>query len=150
MLKGWSINSEDWYALEQALPSDFTWKSVLLTPTDQSMVPESPGVYAICAPPPNATIPDKKTMFNHLSIPVYIGCSETNIKSRFIIHCQTPDSLLQKAKICFQKVKLSFWFIALNSENVKNAEAQLIACFGPPVNKRAGTITGTINPPLRA
>lgn len=150
MMKGWSIDPDDWDVLEKVIPSSLAWKSVILTPIDQNMVPESPGVYAICAPPPNATIPNLNSVYNNLSIPIYIGRSETNLRSRFIKHCQTPDSLLQKAKICFQKVKLSFWFISLNSERVKDAEAQLITCFGPPVNKRAGTITGIIKPPLPA
>lgn len=150
MDKGWSIDPKDWGALDQVLPRSGTWRYVLLTPSDEPMVPETPGIYAICAPPPNATGPNKNTMFHSLATPIYIGRSASNIKSRFRTHCRTPEPQLLKAKICYGNVELRFWFIALSVDTVKEAEARLIKCFGPPVNKIAGTITGTFQPPIRA
>ena len=150
MNRGWSIDHRDWEALKQALPQPETWNSVLLTQIDQSMVPEGSGVYAICAKPPNATGPDQRTMFHSLASPLYIGSSESNIKSRFLAHCRTPSSQLLRAKSCFCRVPLIFWFIELPVGTVRNAEAWLIKCFGPPANKRAGTITGTFRPPIEA
>ena len=150
MDKGWSINPEDWEALDQVLRRSETWNSVLLTPNDQSIVPEGPGVYAICAPPPNTTGLDRSTMFHSLASPLYIGRSESNIKSRFLAHCRASNPQLRRAKNCYYRVQLSFWFIELPVSAVRDAEARLIKCFGPPVNKRAGTITGTFRPPIEA
>ena len=150
MNRGWSLDHRDWEALKQALPQPETWNSVLLAKNDQSMVPEVPGVYAICAKPPNATGPDRSTMFHSLASPLYIGRSESNIKLRFLAHCRTSDPQLLRAKSCFHRVQLRFWFIKLPVNAVRNAEAWLIKCFSPPVNKRAGTITGTFRPPIEA
>ena len=150
MNKGWSINTEEWEALGQVLHGSEAWNFVLLTPNDQVMVPEGPGVYAICAPPPNATGSDQSTMFHSLASPLYIGRSESSIKSRFLDHCRTSNPELQRAKNCYHTVQLRFWFIELPASVVRDAEARLIRCFGPPVNERDGTITGTFRPPIEA
>ena len=150
MEKGWSIDSKDWERLELVLPQLGNWNSVLLTKNEQSMVPAGPGVYAICAKPPITSGPDRSTVFHSLASPLYIGRSESNIKSRFLVHCSNPEPKLRKAKSCFHRVQLLFWFIKLPENSVKTAEAQLIKCFGPPANERAGTITGTIRPPIEA
>ena len=150
MDKGWSINGDDWEALERTLPSTETWNLALLTTNDQALVPEGPGVYAICAPPPTANRQDRSTLFDRLATPLYIGRSESNIKSRFLAHCRTTDAELRRAKQCYHRVQLNFWFMELPVNTVRDVEAWLIKCFGPPVNRRAGTITGTIKPPLEA
>lgn len=150
MDKGWSIIREDWEALEQAVPPGEQWNEVLLTLNDQAVVPARPGVYAICAPPPITASLNRGAFFFSLWSPLYIGRSETSIKGRFVKHCRTDDPDLQKAKQCFEKVQLKFWFIELPINAVKDAEARLIKCFGPPVNKRAGTISGTYLPPIEA
>ena len=148
MDKGWSINHKDWKALEQALPRGNSWNSVLLTPNDQSVVPESPGVYAICAQPPSIMGSDQCAIFQSLASPIYIGRSEFSIKSRFLAHCKNTDPKLRLAKHCYDK--LQFWFIEISANAVKDAEAWLIKCFGPPANKVSGTITGTIKPQVEA
>lgn len=150
MNKGWSINPKDWETLDQVFPISGTWRSVLLTLSEEAMVPENPGVYAICAPPPNATGPNQSTMFHSLASPIYIGRSVSNIKARFRTHCRSPEPKLLKAKNCYGRVQLRFWFIVLPASSVKDAEARLITCFGPPVNKIAGTIAGTFRPPIQA
>ena len=60
MNRGWSIERVDWEGLEQTLSDSGSWGSVILTTNDQMMVPARPGVYAICAPPPNAVGPGPK------------------------------------------------------------------------------------------
>ena len=148
MNKGWSINHLDWKALTQALPMESIWTSVLLTPNDQSMVPERPGVYAICVRPPNATESDQRTMFQSLASPLYVGRSESSIKARFLVHCKSNDPKLRMAKRCYHELR--FWFVEMSPSTVKDVEAWLINCFGPPANKISGTITGTIMPPVEA
>ena len=147
--KGWSIRYEDWESLDQAMQTATLWKSALLTSNDQSLIPERPGVYAICARPPNVVGPGPITMFHSLASPLYVGRSESSIRSRFLDHCKSANTQLRKAKHCYGG-QLRFWFIEMPSSSVKNAEAWLIKCFGPPVNKVAGTITGTIRPPIKA
>lgn len=148
MDKGWSINHKDWEALQQALYRGNSWNSVLLTPNDQSVVPEKPGVYAICAQPPDIPESDQRSMLQSLASPLYIGRSESSIRSRFLAHCKSTDPKLRMAKRCYEK--LQFWFIEISANAVKDAEAWLIKCFGPPANKVSGTITGTIKPPVEA
>ena len=67
--KGWSIRYEDWESLDQAMQTATLWKSALLTSNDQSLIPERPGVYAICARPPNVVGPGPITMFHSLASP---------------------------------------------------------------------------------
>lgn len=150
MKKGWSIKMEDWNALKDVSLRSKTWTSVLLTINEQALVPESPGVYAICARPPVSTQQGPNSLFHHLSTPLYIGRSEHNIKSRFLHHCTSKNPQLHKAKLCYRAVQLKFWFVELPISNVKDAEAQLIKCFGPPVNQRDGTITGRVKSPVKA
>ena len=149
MEKGWSINQADWKDLEQVIPKNKAWSSVLLTSNEHVMVPETAGVYAICASPPVSTVTTTKSLFSSLASPIYVGRSETNIKNRFISHCQNPGSTLKLAKYCFGKVQLNFWFVPMSKETVRTAETLLIRCFGPPVNQISGTITGTIKPPIQ-
>lgn len=148
--KGWSIKRVDWDGLVQTLRGTESWRSVLLTPIDQLMVPNRPGVYAICAPPPIAVGPDRGAIFHSLASPLYIGRSESSMQSRFVAHCRADDPDLRRAKRSYSRVQLRFWFIELPICKVRNAEAWMIRCFGPPVNKRAGSITGTIRPPIEA
>lgn len=149
MDKGWSLDPTTWEALNTAFPNGARWRSVLLTPNDQDMVPDLPGVYAICVRPPNAGNHQLSALFDKLATPVYVGRSETNIKRRFLAHCTTKDPKLRAAKHCYGG-HLHFWFAALPPDTVKTVEARLIACFGPPVNKIAGTIKGTLRPPINA
>ena len=150
MEKGWSINQAHWKALDQVIPRTKAWTSVLLSPFEDVMVPETPGVYAICVRPPIATVTNTKSLFGSLATPIYIGQSETNIKKRFISHCQSPAPTLKLAKNCYGKVQLMFWFIPMSKEKVKTVEAWLIKCFGPPVNQVSGTIPGTLKQPVPA
>lgn len=150
MNRGWSIDQRDWKGLGEALEGTESWRSVLLTPNDREMVPAKPGVYAICAPPPIAVGKVRSSIFRSLGTPLYIGKSESSIQSRFIAHCHSADPQLQRAKRCYQIAHLKFWFVELQVSLITEAEAWLIRCFGPPVNKRAETITGAIRPPIRA
>lgn len=150
MDRGWSIKPEDWKALEQILSVLQGWQQVLLTPNDQVVVPATPGVYAICAQPPNAVGSPTHSIFHHMATPLYIGRSESSIKSRFLVHCNSPDSRLRTAKRCYHQVPLQFWFVEMPVNAVRNTEGWLIRCFGPPANKVAGTISATLKPPVPA
>lgn len=148
MRKGWSIDPDDWNRLQQALAGTTTWHSVLLTPNDRHIVPDSPGIYAICAPPPIILRTASRTMFHSLASPIYIGRSESSIRARFVYHCSATDQELRRAKRCYNSVQLRFWFVELPPPSVRDTEAWLIDCFGPPVNRLRGTITGTLGQPI--
>ena len=150
MNRGWSIDQGDWNGLGEALKGTESWRFVLLTPNDREMVPAKPGVYAICAPPPIAVGKGRSSIFHSLGTPIYVGKSESSIQSRFLAHCRASDPQLLRARRCYYRVQLRFWFVELHVSVIRQAEAWLIRCFGPPVNKRAETITGTIGPPIKA
>ena len=150
MRRGWSINPSDWSGLSKALTASPTWNSVLLTPNDRHMVPESPGIYAICAHPPIVLKTTERTMFQSLATPIYVGRSESSIRDRFLDHCNTRDERMKLAKKCYSSVRLHFWFIQLPQASVRNMEGRLIDCFGPSVNRRRGTIAGTVGQPIDA
>ena len=152
MNRGWSLNQRDWETLGAAISVRRVWISVPLLANEQSMVPEQPGVYAICAHPPFATPSDLQSLFNASLTPLYIGRSEANMRDRFLKHCNSPHQRLSSAKRCYHEGDLIFWYTVLARDDVKNAEALLIQCFGPPVNDRPGefTIKGVIKPPVPA
>lgn len=150
MRKGWSIESRDWEQLTRALEDAGSWQSVLLTPNDETMVPTRPGVYAICAKPPNALGAGDSTVFHSLASPLYVGKAASSIRSRFRAHCRGDNPELRRAKQCYRRVSLRFWFIELPTAAVADAEACLIDCFGPPVNQRRGTISGRIGRAIQA
>ncbi|MYD25130.1 MAG: hypothetical protein F4X08_04895 [Gemmatimonadetes bacterium] len=150
MEKGWSINQAHWNDLDKVIPKSEAWTSVLLTPIEDIMVPETAGVYAICVRPPITTLTDSTSFFSSLSTPIYIGQSGISIKKRFLQHCQSPAPTLKLAKYCYGKVQLMFWFVPLSKEKVKTVETLLIRCFGPPVNQVSGTISGSIKNPISA
>lgn len=150
MRKGWSIDPDDWRSLAQALEPASTWSVVMLTPNEREMVPERPGVYAICAPPPIDRPTTSRTMFSSLASPIYVGRSKSNIRSRFLAHCRSEDPDLRTAKRCYNSAYLRFWFTELLPSSVEGTEGWLIRCFGPPVNKQDGTIPGIIGSPVDA
>ena len=150
MRKGWSIDPDEWSGLTQALQPTSTWNVVMLTPNEREMVPDAPGVYAICAPPPIGHDTSSRTMFSSLASPIYIGRSELSIRSRFLAHCKSDDPDLRVAKRCYNIGRLRFWFTELPTTPIRDVEWWLIRCFGPPVNRQDGTIPGRIGTPVDA
>ena len=150
MRKGWSIDPAHWSGLSHALQESSLWRSVLLTPNDRHMVPDRPGIYAICARPPIFLRTTYRTLFDSLASPIYIGRSESSILTRFLRHCNTKDHSLLRAKQCYDSAQLRFWFVEIPSASVRDAEGWLIDCFGPPANQRRGNIVGTIGTPIDA
>lgn len=154
--KGWSLNLKDWQRLEGLFREHnqwIPWRKVTLSPHNSFMVPNTPGVYGICAAPPVVSRPrepngNRQTMFQELAVPLYIGMSETSLQRRFNDHCRRPSDDLRKAKRCYSQVKLAFWFAELDQEYIRLAEGLLIRCFGPPVNQVQGIIKGTIGTPI--
>ncbi len=154
--KGWSLNTEDWQTLEALFREHngwIPWRNVPLNPNHRFLVPDTPGVYGICATPP-LTVSSRgskghvPTMFQELAVPLYVGMSESSLQRRFSDHCQRPSDHLKKAKRCYSQVKLTFWFAVLEDKRIRLAEGLLIKCFGPPVNQAHGTIKGSIGTPI--
>lgn len=150
MRKGWSIDLGEWQRLAELIGQRTRWQSVTLTTNDQHMVPTMPGVYAICARPTVGITTSDTASFGQLACPIYIGKSESNIRSRFIRHCRSRDPDLYQAKRCYSPQRLRFWYIQLPSEEVGAIEGALIDCFGPVTNKRTEALKGKIGPAVPA
>lgn len=150
MRRGWSIDPGEWRELAEIIGDQTRWKSVTLTTNDKHMVPERPGVYAICARPPVRVSTNDKNSFSEFACPVYFGRSETDIRSRFVAHCRSRDPDMYEAKRCFSRQRLRFWYVELPKDEVFDVEAALIKCFGPVTNKRDESIKGKLGPPVPA
>jgi hypothetical protein len=156
---GWTLNLPDWARLKSVLGTGLAWEVVELSDLHQSMVPERSGVYVITASPPGYSAGGSKKanrLMAHLLCPVYIGRSESNIRTRFNSHCKSPSDLVRAAKKCYAGT-LRFWFAQLNADEVVAVETHLISCFKPPANAKLGDpvkegppIKGTLGVPQPA
>ncbi len=152
MRKGWSIDREDWEQLHKVVPDEQDWKTVSLVLNERDMVPAVPGVYAICASGPLASRTPPRTLFNTCLTPLYIGRTESSLQNRFASHCSRPSQRLEQAQRCFCDGSLTFWYVPVQRRSIRNVEAWLIKCYGPPVNMRAETfrLEAKLKPPVRA
>ena len=142
MKYGWQLDRELWQQLVEFLP-DIKWRKVPFNYNHSLAIPKKPGVYLICGTPPLMSDKPYKKFFNV----IYAGRSETSIHERFDVHCNRPDKSIQKIKQCYgsREGYLFFYFATLPKELVKPVETQLINCYGPAANQRAGdSITGLI------
>lgn len=106
------------------------WKQVNLESLYQDTVPESSGVYIICASPPNSEPP----VFSRLYEVIYAGQEGVSLRRRFLEHCSRPKPEIQSAVDCL-KHPLEYWFTQVGREDLDTLESVLIDCFGPPANK---------------
>ena len=79
---GWSIKKEDWLKLDEMLSMEENrrWHRVRLDPTDRDSVPQSPGVYMICA----KSIDACSKLPPYVYSPMYVGKAEVSLRKRFL------------------------------------------------------------------
>ena len=132
MQHGWTLEKHRWDDLLNAI-SGIHWSKTKLDILYQNNVPECPGVYAICLK--LRTINFNQRPFKDLYEIIYVGRSEWSVRSRFLSHCHKPERRVREAKECFGE-NLEYWYAEVNQDQVRELEARLIDCFGPPANIR--------------
>ena len=135
---GWPLDSRDWDELETTDLQNATWFSKTITPGNVKSLPETEGVYMICAGPPISRSTNHSTeLFQSFHEVLYVG--ETgNLRDRFYDYL----SDLRPKIVALKKVyanTVRFWYTKL--PNLTEAErhdyeAILMKCFGPPANER--------------
>ncbi len=133
--KGWTLDYDRWHDLSQIV-DDVSWKCVPLDIAHKSVVPDTPGVYMICGKTPVLCSHPFNKFFNVL----YVGLSESSVRSRFRSHCSKPERDVVNAKKLYKLVgsKMSFYFAAMSNQRVNSCELHLIECFGPSANRQSG------------
>jgi len=146
MEHGWRLTRESWNALGQRLEGR-RWRKALFRQRYRDTIPQSSGVYAICAPPP---VHVREFVPKGLYEVLYVGLS-TNLQNRFLQHLgRHPKEEIAQLSECYGPSEhLNFWFVAAEETEIKGLEAALIECFGPPGNLIGG-IKATVGPPRPA
>ena len=131
MRHGLSLDPASWRkALEL---TNRNWKRVPFSRVQASMVPEKPGVYALCSGVP--AVHEPKGVFARLYGALYVGQSDS-LRRRFLQHNDRPKPEIVKAVEFFPSAE--FWYLPLPREEIDSAEDALIDCLGPPGNLRRG------------
>ena len=146
MRNGWTLEKQNWEDLLKVI-SDTHWSHTKLDTLYQNKVPERPGVYAICLK--LKTMDFNQRPFRDLYEVIYVGRSETSVRSRFVKHSSSPVRGVRDAKECFGD-NLEYWYTEVNRDQVRELEARLIQCFGPPANLREETIPARTTAPRPA
>ena len=144
MQHGWTLEKQKWDNLLINIGKTH-WSKVQFNQLYQDLVPETPGVYAICA----RLRGFNQSLFTALYEIIYVGRSKDSLRNRFLTHCCRPERGVEQAKQCFDD-RLEYWFTEADSDQVANLETCLIECFGPPANRISGTIRAKIGDPQPA
>lgn len=145
MQHGWTLEKQKWdYLL--AVVSGTCWSKTTLDELYCDDVPKCTGVYAICVTIPNFN----QHLFEVLYNIIYVGRADTGtLHGRFLHHCRRPERGIKQAKECFGN-NFEYWYTEVNPDRVKELEARLIECFGPPANRISGSIPVQIGQPRPA
>jgi len=135
MRYGWTLDRVAWKRLS-GLVSELQWRNVPFERLHATAIPETPGVYLVCARTPIVASSPFADFFNVF----YAGVSTTSIRTRFIYHCDTPDDGIRNVKECFgfNSAHLTYYFAKADASLVHDIEERLIDCYGPPCNRQAG------------
>ena len=95
-------------------------------------VPETSGVYVICARPPYPT-----TLGRAAYTVLYAGKVRRlprTLRARFVEHCDRPTPILRPLLLCFHPNVHFWWSSVADSEEIDRTETLLIESFNPPAN----------------
>jgi len=141
MRNGWSLVKEDWKRLVVRVAGT-NWGHVSLDPLYRDTVPDSAGVYMICA----STRITNQLVFSRLYEVVYAGQEGASLRRRFLEHCNRPKEEIKKACDCLRP-PLDYWFTTAPLGELDGLEGAVIDCFGPPANLvRKLTIKARLGP----
>ena len=127
--RGWSLHATPWRRLKE-IGSGLEWKRVYLLPELKAQLPESSGVYVICASP--RMIPISGPLSQKIYAPVYVG-QASNLRARFMQHVSGYGGV-RDAKILFRR--LDFWWAEVPLSGLDDFEQALIDAFGPAANAK--------------
>ena len=139
MRYGWQLDPESWKRVR--FLSDQSWRHIPFDTLHARMVPERPGIYAVCSKVPAGRPPSG--IFRGLYNALYVGKSDL-LRQRFLQHCNNPKPEITHLRLCFPSSQ--FWFLELPRNEIADAEDALIDCLGPSANLRRG-IRGRIGKP---
>lgn len=151
MRYGWSLERSIWSHVPADLVNGRGWRWVQFALAEANSVPTVAGVYVVCACPPGrhrSTPAPPNDLFSLLYTAIYVGQTK-DLRVRFTQHCQSPKMDLKLSRECFSG-SLEFWFHRLDPNDLIEAEACLIDCFGPPGNVVRGTIPARMCDPVPA
>jgi len=141
MRYGWSLEPNDWIALQKLL-ADSKWARVYLEKEYKDSVPSKSGVYIICGR--TEAIGNFGEAINNLNNAVYVGQS-VNLKNRFQEHVTGYGSVV-KAKLTFRR--LEYWWAEVNREKLSSYEQALVNALGPSANV-VNVIKAKVGEPIR-
>ncbi len=136
MRYSWTLEKQNWDNLLELI-SGTCWLRTKLDILYQDDVPDGPGVYVICLK--LRTMNFNQYPFKDLYEIIYVGRSEHSVRARFLRHCSSPKRGVKEAKECFSD-NLEYWYTEINRNQVRELEAHLIGCFGPPANLKQESI----------
>jgi len=144
MRHGWTLETQKWDDLLISISRTY-WSKVPFNQLYQDFVPETPGVYTICA----RLRGFNQNLFTVLYEIIYVGMSKDSLRTRFLAHCLRPERGVKQARQCFGD-GLEYWFTEVNPDQVRELEAHLIECFGPPANLKQESIPARTREPRPA
>ena len=144
---GWSLNREDWENIPEIL-LNCKWKRMELDINRADEIPAKSGLYMIIGSPPKSI---NKFQFSNTNepqrffTPIYIGSSNSTIRSRFREHIKNGKPNVQTA-IKTYKPNLMFVYTVIDNNQlvdykIEELENFLINAFGPISNSRQSATT---------
>src|SRR4051794_8350045 len=122
MRYGWSLKPDRWATVAKLSVHDH-WKRAPFHKDSRDMVPDHPGVYAICASCKRMG----GKLFPHLYNVIYVGQSES-LRARFVSHSSRPKPEIGQALKVFRK--LDYWYSPMPLSELNPVEESLIALLG--------------------
>ena len=138
---GWAADAKLWQELHR-LAAKYSWTRIAFDSNLAVNVPETPGVYVICA---HAPYPTKlgRTAYTVLYAGKVRRLPRT-LRARFVEHCKRPNPALRPFLLCFHP-KVHFWWSSIaDSEEVDQIETLLVESFNPPANMIRAPGTGVL------
>ena len=119
---------------------DLRWHRSAFTPAELEKLPERPGIYILCAAPPEVPKPFQRLgLYN----PVYIGRT-TNLKQRILAgHWKRPSVNIRELRAHF-KGELSLWYAEAAPQEIEGVEDAMLFCFWPSANREIN-ILGSVD-----
>jgi hypothetical protein len=143
MKYGWNLDDLAWERAQERLIV-LQWRRVLLVEVQATLVPESSGVYLICATPPlKREGASEKPLANFYNA-LYAGQSKS-LRERFKTHSRISSPDIEQAKKTFKV--LDYWYALVDIIDLNFVESLLLDVLGPTANRINAPLQGTLGNP---